>query len=93
MRIWEAEGKPEGQADRHWSRAAEDVDREDSASHREGISGEKPGVRPQGDADFAQDKSYGIGFSRNILVIVLFPRGVILILGEHHGCQRRNCPA
>jgi hypothetical protein len=24
---------------------------------------------------------------------VLFPRGVILILGEHHGCQRRNCPA
>jgi hypothetical protein len=43
--IWEAEGRPEGQADRHWSRAAEDLDREDAA------------FRPQGDADFVRDKS------------------------------------
>jgi Protein of unknown function (DUF2934) len=55
--IWEAEGRPEGQADRHWSRAAEDLDREDTAIQREGIAGEKPGVRPQGDADFVRDKS------------------------------------
>lgn len=55
--LWEAEGRPEGQADRHWSRAAEDLDREDAAIQREGIAGEKPGVRPKGDADFARDKS------------------------------------
>ena len=55
--IWEAEGRPEGQADRHWSRAAEDLDREDAAIQREGIAGETPGVRPQGDADLVRDKS------------------------------------
>ena len=55
--IWEAEGRPEGQADRHWSRAAEDLDREDTAIQREDIAGEKPGVRPQGDADFVRDKT------------------------------------
>jgi hypothetical protein len=54
--LWEAEGRPDGAADRHWSRAAEDLDREDAAIQREGIAGEKPGVRPQ-DADFARDKS------------------------------------
>ena len=46
--IWEAEGRPEGQADRHWSRAAEDLDREDAAIQREGTAGEKPGVEPKG---------------------------------------------
>jgi hypothetical protein len=55
--MWEAEGRPEGQADRHWSRAAEDLDREDAAIQREGIAGEKPGVRPKGDADSVRDKS------------------------------------
>ena len=55
--MWEAEGRPEGQADRHWSRAAEDLDREDTAIQREGTAGEKPGVRPKGDADFVRDKS------------------------------------
>ena len=55
--MWEAEGRPEGQADRHWSRAAEDLDREDAAIQREGIAGETPGVRPQGDADLVRDKS------------------------------------
>jgi hypothetical protein len=55
--MWEAEGRPEGQADRHWSRAAEDLDREDAAIQREGIAGEKPGVRPKRDADFVRDKS------------------------------------
>jgi hypothetical protein len=54
--LWEAEGRPEGQADRHRSRAAEDLDREDAAIRRE-VAGEKPGVRPQGDADFVRDKS------------------------------------
>ena len=55
--MWEAEGRPEGQADHHWSRAAEDIDREDAAIQREGVAGEKPGVRPKGDADFVRDKS------------------------------------
>ena len=55
--MWEAEGRPEGQADRHWSRAAEDLDREDAATQREGNAGENPGVRPKGDADFVRDKS------------------------------------
>jgi hypothetical protein len=55
--LWEAEGRPEGQADRHWRRAAEDLDREDAAIQREGIVSEKPGVRPKGDADFARDKT------------------------------------
>ena len=55
--MWEAEGRPEGQADRHWSRAAEDLDREDAAIQREGVASEKPGVRPKGDADFVRDKS------------------------------------
>jgi hypothetical protein len=36
--MWEAEGRPEGQADRHWSRAAEDLDREDAAIQREGVA-------------------------------------------------------
>ena len=55
--LWESEGRPDGQADRHWSRAAEDLDREDAAIKREGIAGEKPGVRPKGDADFVREKS------------------------------------
>ena len=55
--LWEAEGRPEGQADRHWSRAAEDLDREDGAIQREGIAGQKPGVRPRGDADFVREKT------------------------------------
>ena len=55
--VWEAEGRPEGQTDRHWSRAAEDLDREDAAIQREGIAAGKPGIRPQGDADFVRDKS------------------------------------
>ena len=55
--LWEAEGRPEDQADRHWSRAADDLDREDAAIQREGVAGEKPGVRPKGDADFVRDKS------------------------------------
>jgi hypothetical protein len=55
--LWEAEGRPDGQADRHWSRAAEDLDRDDAAIQREGIAGDKPGVRPEGDADFVREKS------------------------------------
>ena len=55
--IWEAEGRPDGHADRHWSRAADDLDREDAAIQREGVAGEKPGVRPQGDADFVRHKA------------------------------------
>jgi hypothetical protein len=54
--IWEQEGRPEGEAQRHWDRAAEDLDREDTEIQREGITGEKPGVRPTGDAEHARDK-------------------------------------
>ena len=55
--IWEAEGKPEGQADSHWSRAAEDLDREDADIRHEGVAGDKPGARPRGDADFVRDRN------------------------------------
>ena len=55
--LWEQEGRPEGQAPSHWERAAQDLDREDADIQREGIAGEKPGVRPQGDADFVREKS------------------------------------
>ena len=43
--IWEQEGHPEGLADQHWERAAQDLDREDAAIRREGNAGEKPGVK------------------------------------------------
>ena len=43
--IWEQEGQPEGLAAQHWERAAQDLDREDAAIHREGIASEKPGVK------------------------------------------------
>jgi hypothetical protein len=32
------------------------LDREDTEIQREGIAGEKPGVRPTGDAEHARDK-------------------------------------
>ena len=54
--LWEHEGRPEGQAQTHWERAAQDLDREDADIQREGIAGEKPGVRPQGDPDFTREK-------------------------------------
>jgi Protein of unknown function (DUF2934) len=44
-RLWEEAGRPEGTAQDHWHRAAQDLDREDAAIQREGIAGEKPGVK------------------------------------------------
>ena len=44
-KLWEEAGRPEGTAQEHWERAAQDLDREDGAIHREGIAGEKPGVK------------------------------------------------
>lgn len=52
--LWEQEGRPEGRAQDHWERAAQDLDREDAAIQREGIAGEKPGVKPT--AEPKQDK-------------------------------------
>lgn len=46
--LWEAEGRPEGQADRHWSRAAEDLDREDVAIQAKAT---------RGYADFVRNKN------------------------------------
>lgn len=43
--LWEEGGRPEGRALEHWERAAQDLDREDAALHREGAAGEKPGVK------------------------------------------------
>jgi hypothetical protein len=43
--IWEEAGRPEGKAQEHWERAAQDLDREDAEIQREGIAGEKPGVK------------------------------------------------
>ena len=45
--IWEKEGQPEGHAQRHWERAAQDLDQEDAEIRREGIAGEKPGAKPK----------------------------------------------
>jgi hypothetical protein len=52
--LWEQEGRPEGRAQDHWERAAQDLDREDAAIQREGVAGEKPGVKPP--AEPKQDK-------------------------------------
>jgi hypothetical protein len=38
---WEQEGRLEGEAQRHWDRAAEDLGREDAEIQRKGIAGEK----------------------------------------------------
>ena len=52
----EHRGRSEGEAHKRWERKPDDLDREDAAIEREGIAGEKPGVRPQGDADFVREK-------------------------------------
>lgn len=44
-RLWEESGRPDGQADEHWHRAAQDLDREDAELRRAGASGEKLGVK------------------------------------------------
>jgi hypothetical protein len=41
-RLWEQAGRPEGAAQEHWERAAQDLDREDAEIQR---AGEKPGVK------------------------------------------------
>ena len=52
----EHRGRSEGEAHKQWERKPNDLDREDAAIHREGIQGEKPGERPQADAEFARNK-------------------------------------
>ena len=54
--LWEQKGRPEGRAQDHWERAAQDLDREDAAIQREGIAGEKPGVKPKMETDQKQRK-------------------------------------
>jgi hypothetical protein len=44
--IWEQEGRPEGQAQTHWERAAQELDREDAEIERKGIADKKPGAQP-----------------------------------------------
>lgn len=44
-RLWEEAGRPEGAAEDHWERAAQDLDREDAEIQRAGAAGGKPGVR------------------------------------------------
>ena len=44
-RLWEEAGRPEGTAQEHWDRAAQDLDREDAEIQRAGAAGEQPGVR------------------------------------------------
>jgi len=45
-KIWEQEGQPDGLAEQHWERAAQDLAREDAEIQREGIAGGQPGVKP-----------------------------------------------
>jgi len=40
--LWEREGRPEGLAQPHWDRAAQDIDREDAESQRQGELARKP---------------------------------------------------
>ena len=44
-RLWEEAGRPEGDAQDHWERAAQDLDREDAEIQRAGAAGEKSGVK------------------------------------------------
>ena len=53
----EREARQEKSSPSYKKREAQDLDREDAEIQREGIAGEKPGIRPRGDADFARDKS------------------------------------
>jgi hypothetical protein len=55
--IWEQEGQPEGLAEEHWKRAAQDLDQEEAGMRREGAAGEKPAGRPQEDARLIRDKN------------------------------------
>jgi Protein of unknown function (DUF2934) len=42
---YEVKGRPEGRAQEHWDRAAQDLDREDSDIQRNASAGKKP-ARP-----------------------------------------------
>lgn len=44
-KLWEEAGRPEGTAQDHWERAAQDLDREDAEIQLAGATGEKPGVK------------------------------------------------
>jgi hypothetical protein len=55
--IWEREGRPDNQAQEHWDRAAQDLDREDAEIQREGAAGEKPGVRTGPEPDSRKSRS------------------------------------
>lgn len=44
-RLWEEGGRPDGHAEEHWHRAAQDLDREDAELRRAGAAGAKPGVK------------------------------------------------
>jgi Protein of unknown function (DUF2934) len=44
-KLWEEAGRPEGAAQDHWERAAQDLDREEAEIQRADAAGEKPGVR------------------------------------------------
>lgn len=43
--LWEDGGRREGQAEEHWHRAAQDLDREDAEIRRAGAAGERAGVK------------------------------------------------
>ena len=44
-RLWEEAGRPDGSAQEHWDRAAQDLDREDAEIQRAGAADKKPGVK------------------------------------------------
>ena len=53
----EHRGHSEGEAHKTWERKPEDLDREDTAVRREGLTDENPGMSPKRDTDLARDKS------------------------------------
>jgi hypothetical protein len=44
--LWEQDGRPDGKAETHWDRAAQDLDREDAEDPRKGVADQKPGMTP-----------------------------------------------
>jgi Protein of unknown function (DUF2934) len=49
--LWEQEGRPDGRAQQHWDRAAQDLDREDADIRREGVAGENPSARTEAESN------------------------------------------
>jgi hypothetical protein len=55
--MWEPEGRPEGQAQNHWDRAAQVLDRKDAENRHEGDADQKPSTKPAKKSNDDQDST------------------------------------